>query len=79
MASPDALLALIQGIHQAMPLFSQALAEHPDPQAKQIIGQCQAAYAKCLADLLKLQGQDHQNANQLGGAAQQVASALGGR
>ena len=61
-----------------MPLFSQALAEHPDPQSKQIIGSCQQSYAKCLADLLKVQAQDHGAMNQAGSAAQQVAQRLGG-
>jgi hypothetical protein len=34
---------------------------------------------QCLMILMKIQAQDHQNASQLPGAAQQVAQALGGQ
>lgn len=63
MASPDSLVAAIQNLHLAM-------AEHNDPQAK-------ATIATCLASLMKVQAQDHQNANQVGQAYQQVAASLG--
>lgn len=64
MASPDSL-------RQAIQLLHQAIAEHKDPQAK-------ATLATCLQNMLKVQAQDHQNASQMQGAAQQVAQALGG-
>ena len=65
MASPDSLRQAITALHMA-------IAEHQDPQAK-------ATLATCLQNMLKVQAQDHQNASQWGGAAPQVAQALGGQ
>lgn len=65
MASPDSLRQVITGLHMA-------IADHTDPQAK-------AQMAQCLTILMKIQAQDHANASQLNGAAQQVSQALGGR
>jgi len=63
MASPDSLRAAITALYAA-------IADHQDPQAK-------ATLSTCLQNMLKVQAQDHQNASQMQGAAQQVASALG--
>ena len=64
MASPDSLVSAIQSLHMAM-------AEHKDPQAKQVI-------ATCLASLMKVQAQDHAAVNQVGAANNAVVSRLGG-
>lgn len=62
MASPDSLRQVITDLHMA-------IADHNDPQAK-------AQMAQCLTILMKIQAQDHANAQQVG-AAQQVAQSLG--
>lgn len=63
MASPDSLVAAINALYSA-------IADHKDPQAK-------ATLSTCLQNMLKVQANDHQQAQQVGGAAQQVAQALG--
>lgn len=64
MASPDSLVQAIQFLHMA-------IAEHTDPQAK-------AALATCLAQMMKVQQQDHATMNQGTSAAQSILQRLGG-
>ena len=65
MASPDSLRQAIQFLHMA-------IAEHSDPQAKQTL-------ATCLANMMKVQAQDHQTVNQGSQAAQSILQRLGGQ
>ncbi len=60
---PDSLFRAIQDLHQA-------IADHQDPQAK-------ATLATCLQNMLKVQAQDHQTAQQ-GGPQQSLLSRVGG-
>jgi len=64
MASPDSLMMAIQALHAA-------IADHPDPQAK-------ATLAQCLQNMLRVQQQDHAQAQQPASPAQAVMAALQG-
>ena len=65
MASPDSLRQAIQFLHMA-------IAEHDDPAAKQTL-------ATCLQNMLKVQANDHAQAQQGQGAVQSVIAQLGAR
>lgn len=64
MASPDSLRAAIEDLHQA-------LADHKDPECKQLIG-------NALTTLLKVQARDYQHQQTTSGPRSLALGAAGG-